>query len=131
MARILVIEDDTSISHLVRMVLEGGGHEVLLADDGSRGFATARRRSPDAIVLDVMMPYMDGFAVLEALREDERTSTIPVVMLSAEATPGYAQRLVDAGAYAYLTKPLDVRQFMTIVDELVADARARETASSW
>ncbi len=69
MARLLVIEDEPSISQLLRIVLENEGHEVLVADDGSRGLATATRRSPEVIILDVMMPFMDGFAVLEALRE--------------------------------------------------------------
>src|SRR5215212_4629428 len=77
MARVLVIEDEPSISQLLRIVLEHRGHEVLVADDGSRGLATATRRSPDAIILDVMMPFMDGFAVLEALREDDRSVVDP------------------------------------------------------
>jgi CheY-like chemotaxis protein len=77
MSRILVVEDDGNVSYLLQRVLEGDGHEVLVADDGSRGLAMATRRRPDAIVMDIMMPFMDGFAVLEALREDERTASDP------------------------------------------------------
>ena len=83
MTRVLVIDDEPAIADVLRMLLEFRGHEVLTADDGSRGFATAQRQSPDVIVLDLMMPVMDGFTALEALRGDERTAEIPVVILSA------------------------------------------------
>jgi DNA-binding response OmpR family regulator len=120
MARVLVIEDEPSISQLLRIVLENDGHEVLVADDGSRGLATATRRSPEVIILDVMMPFMDGFAVLEALREDERTVTIPVVMLSAIQKEAVEERCYRLGAQAFVRKPFDPDILLGTVQELVS-----------
>ena len=62
MARVLVIDDERAIGHVIRLLLEAQGHEVFVADDGSRGFALAQRQTPDVVILDVMMPVMDGFA---------------------------------------------------------------------
>jgi DNA-binding response OmpR family regulator len=120
MARVLVIEDEPSISQLLRIVLENDGHEVLVADDGSRGLATATRRSPEVIILDVMMPFMDGFAVLEALREDERTVTIPVVMLSAIQKESVEERCYRLGAQAFVRKPFDPDILLGTVQELLS-----------
>jgi two-component system response regulator RpaA len=118
MARVLVIEDDAAISQLLRIILESHGHEVLVAEDGSRGVAAASRRSPDAIVLDVMMPFMDGFAVLEALREDARTATIPVVMLSAIQKEAVEERCYRMGAQAFVRKPFDPEMLLGTLQEL-------------
>jgi DNA-binding response OmpR family regulator len=120
MARVLVIEDEPSISQLLRIVLENDKHEVLVADDCSRGLATATRRSPEVIILDVMMPFMDGFAVLEALREDERTVTIPVVMLSAIQKEAVEERCYRLGAQAFVRKPFDPDILLGTVQELVS-----------
>ena len=81
MTRVLVIDDEPAIADVLRMLLEFRGHEVLVANDGSRGYATAQRQAPDVIVLDLMMPVMEGFATHDALRRDERTEAIPVVIL--------------------------------------------------
>ncbi len=120
MARVLVIEDDSSISGLLRIVLEADGHEVLVADDGSRGLAMATRRSPDVVVLDIMMPFMDGFAVLEAIREDGRTATMPVLMLSAMQQESVEERCYRLGAQAFLRKPFDPDILLGTVQELLA-----------
>ena len=119
MARILVVEDDTSISQLLRIVLESDGHEVLVADDGSRGLAMATRRSPDGIILDVMMPFMDGFAVLEALREDERTASMPVMMLSAIQQEAVEERCYRMGAQAFVRKPFDPGILLGVLHDLL------------
>ena len=120
MPRILVIEDEPAISKLLRIILENDGHEILVADDGSRGLATAVRRSPDAIILDVMMPFMDGFAVLEALREDERTATIPVMMLSAIQKEAVEERCYRMGAQTFVRKPFDPEMLLGIHQEMLA-----------
>jgi len=117
---VLVIEDDRAISTLLRVILENHGHEVLVADDGSRGVATATRRSPDAIILDVMMPFMDGFAVLEALREDERTAAIPVMMLSAIQKETVEERCYRMGAQTFVQKPFDPEMLVGTVQEMLA-----------
>jgi DNA-binding response OmpR family regulator len=119
MARLLVIEDDQAISMLLRVILENGGHEVLVAEDGSRGVAMATRRSPEAIILDVMMPFMDGFAVLEALREDERTAKVPVMMLSAIQEEAVEERCYRMGAQTFVRKPFDAEMLLGTVQELL------------
>ena len=120
MARIVVIEDDQAISMLLRVIFENAGHEVLVADDGSRGVAMATRRSPDAIILDVMMPFMDGFAVLEALREDERTAKVPVMMLSAIQKEAVEERCYRLGAQVFVRKPFDSEMLLGTLEEMLA-----------
>jgi DNA-binding response OmpR family regulator len=120
MARMLVIEDDRALTHVMRQILEARGHEVLAADDGSRGLATAQRQSPDAIILDLMMPFMDGFAVLEALQEDERTTGVPVMVLSAIQTESVEQRCYGLGAKQYFRKPFDADIFVGALEELAS-----------
>lgn len=106
-ARILVIDDDLDMCRTVRLVLESKGHLVTLVDDGYRGWATARRQRPDLIVLDIMMPVMDGYGVLEMLRGDERTHGIPTVIISALRASEAEERARDLGAVAYVEKPFE------------------------
>jgi CheY-like chemotaxis protein len=106
-ARVLVIDDEPDVRWLLRLSLERLGHEVLLAEDGLRGVAMAQRQRPDAIVLDLMMPVMDGYGVLDALAKDGRTSKVPVLVLTAKAIPSEEERVTQAGARRFVTKPFD------------------------
>lgn len=103
--RILIVDDEPHIVELVRVCLEDPGFEILEARDGETGLAMARQILPDVVLLDVMMPRMDGYAVCRALKEDPRTSAIPVVMLTAKGLEADRQRGLEAGADAYLSKP--------------------------
>jgi len=107
MARVLVIDDEPDVRWLIRMSLERAGHEVLVAEDGLRGIALAQKQRPEIIVLDLMMPVMDGYAVLAELAKDPRTAEVPVVVLSARAIPDEAERATSAGARRFLEKPFD------------------------
>jgi twitching motility two-component system response regulator PilH len=107
MARVLVIDDEADVRWLLRISLERVGHEVILAEDGLRGVAMAQRQRPDAIVLDLMMPVMDGYGVLDALAKDGRTAALPVLVLTAKAIPEEEDRVTRAGAKRFLTKPFD------------------------
>ncbi len=107
MARVLVIDDEPDVRWLIRMSLERAGHEVLDAEDGLRGVALAMKQHPDVIVLDLMMPVMDGYTVLDELAKDARTAGIPVLVLSARAIPAEAKRATEAGARRFLEKPFD------------------------
>jgi two-component system, OmpR family, response regulator RpaA len=120
MARILIVEDDGTMAHVLRVVLESRGHEVIEADDGSRGLAAAQRRSPDVMILDLMMPMMDGFAALEALAKDERTATIPVLVISALRGQKVEQRCYSLGAKHYVRKPFDSGMLIGVVEELAS-----------
>lgn len=119
MARILVIDDEQKVAHVMRLLLEQRGHEVLVAEDGSRGLAAAQRQQPDAIILDLMMPVMDGFAALEALSSTPRTSGIPVLVVTAMHQEQVEQRCYSMGARSYIRKPFDAGILIGTVEDLV------------
>jgi CheY-like chemotaxis protein len=121
MARVLVIDDEPDVRWLLRLSLERVGHEVLLAEDGLRGVAMAQKQRPDAIVLDLMMPVMDGYGVLRALEKDERTARVPVVVLTAKAIPEEEDRATAAGAVRFLTKPFDPNDLARELEALLTE----------
>jgi flagellar protein FlaH len=107
MSKILVVEDVADIRALLVETLVDAGHEVLEAGDGAEGLTSARRHRPDAILLDVMMPVMDGFDALRELAKDPATKDIPVVMLTAVSAEDGEKLGMDLGAAHYLNKPLE------------------------
>lgn len=107
MARVLVIDDEPDVRWVLRLSLERAGHEVIMAEDGLRGIAMAQRQHPDVIVLDLMMPVMDGYGVLDALGRDDRTKRVPVLVLTAKALPEEEGRVTEAGATRFMTKPFE------------------------
>ena len=107
MARVLVIDDEPAIRNILRSTLEASGFEVVLADDGLRGIGAARRQRPDAIVLDLMMPVMDGHTVLDVLRADEKTRYLPVIVLSALTQKAVQDRCRARGVASFIAKPFD------------------------
>jgi CheY-like chemotaxis protein len=125
---VLCIEDNLSNLRLVeRVVRQRPGVRLLSAAQGQAGVAMAREHKPDLILLDLHLPDISGDEVLRQLHQHESTSDIPVAVISADATPGRIQRLLDSGVNDYLTKPLDVRQFLRLLDEHLSphgDARA-------
>jgi len=115
---VLYIEDNVSNLRLVEQVLGRRPQTTLLsAMQGQLGLDLAREHRPDLILLDLHLPDVPGDEVLRRLLEEPRTRGTPVVILSADATPGQVERLLAAGAEAYLTKPLDVRQLLALVDQ--------------
>jgi CheY-like chemotaxis protein len=114
---VLYIEDNLSNLRLVeRLIADRPGATLLTTMQGGLGLALAREHAPDLVLLDLHLPDMPGAEVLRSLRGDLRTRRIPVVIISADATPGQVERLREAGADAYLTKPLDVLELITILD---------------
>ncbi len=106
--RILLIEDDPDIQQMVKLSLKfQGGHEVLVASGGKEGLQKAAAERPDLILLDVMMPEMDGYETCKRLKADEQTAAIPVVFLSARAQQSEIQKGKELGAIDYLVKPFD------------------------
>ena len=122
-ATLLYIEDNLSNLKLVeRIMAHRPGVELLTALQGRLGIDLAREHLPDVIVLDLHLPDVSGLEVLRTLKSDLRTASIPVVMLSADATTGQIERFRSAGALDYLTKPLDVQRFLALLDRtLVGD----------
>lgn len=106
--RILLVEDDPDIQKMVQLSLKfQGGHRVSIASSGVEGLQKAIEEQPDLILLDVMMPEMDGYETCKQLKEREDTRGIPVVFLSARAQQAEVQRGKDLGAVGYLVKPFD------------------------
>ena len=102
--RVLFIEDDTKVAQMYKMKLELDGYHVQMAKDGEEGLRSATEEPPDIIFLDIRLPKMDGFAVLEGLRGDERTRHIPVVILSNYGERELVERGLKLGALEYLIK---------------------------
>ena len=118
-ARVLVIDDEVPIRLLCRVNLEAAGMVVYEAEDGVTGLEVARRETPDVILLDVMMPGMDGWDVFGELLEDERTANIPVVFLTARAELRDQARGLELGGVDYVTKPFDPLELAPLIDDLL------------
>ena len=105
--RILVVEDDVLILTMLTGILQAAGYEVLTGRDGAEGLSRARAEQPDLILLDVMMPKLDGFKVARLLKSDRNYSHIPIIILTAKAGALDAELARQAGADCYLVKPVD------------------------
>jgi CheY-like chemotaxis protein len=124
----LYIEDNLSNLKLVEEVLrEGPQTKLLTATKGRFGLHLARQYLPDLILLDLHLPDLQGWDVLAELQADPATRSIPVIVVSADATPGQIKRLLSAGARAYLTKPLDIEEFFRVTRELLASENSELT----
>jgi DNA-binding response OmpR family regulator len=117
--RVLVIDDEAPIRLLCRVNLEAEGMEVLEAADGTTGVELARRHRPDAILLDVMMPGVDGWRVAEQLTDDADTGEIPIVFLTARAEVRDRARGLDVGGVDYVTKPFNPLDLAAVVRRLL------------
>ena len=117
--RTLIIDDEAPIRLLCKVNLEAEGIEVLEAGDGVTGLEVARAEKPDAILLDVMMPGLDGWNVAEQLLADESTSAIPIIFLTARADLRDRVRGMDAGGLDYITKPFNPLELASIVRQIV------------
>jgi DNA-binding response OmpR family regulator len=118
-ARVLVIDDEGPIRLLCRVNLEAAGMVVYEAEDGVTGLEVARRETPDVILLDVMMPGMDGWDVFGELLEDQRTANIPVVFLTARAELRDQARGLELGGIDYVTKPFDPLELAPLIVDLL------------
>jgi len=117
--RVLVIDDEAPIRLLCRVNLEAEQMEVLEASDGPSGLDVARAERPDVVLLDVMMPGLDGWRVAEALLEDDRTNNIPIIFLTARAEFRDRARGLDIGGVDYVTKPFNPLELAPLVRELL------------
>jgi DNA-binding response OmpR family regulator len=124
--RVLVIDDEAPIRLLCRVNLEAEGMEVLEAADGPSGLEKARAELPDVILLDVMMPGLDGWRVAEELLDDERTAQIPIIFLTARAELRDRARGIDLGGVDYVTKPFNPVELAPLVRSLLARVGAGE-----
>jgi two-component system cell cycle response regulator len=118
--RVLVIDDEAPIRLLCRVNLEAEGMNVLEAADGPSGLEKARAEAPDVVLLDVMMPGLDGWRVAEELLDDPRTESIPIVFLTARAELRDRARGIDLGGIDYVTKPFNPVELAPLVRALLA-----------
>ena len=126
MTKVLVVDDEAPIRLLCRVNLEAEGMEVLEAADGESGLATARAERPDVVLLDVMMPGMDGWQVAEHLLEDAATNQIPLVFLTARAELRDRARGLELGGVDYITKPFNPVELASVVEALLERVRRGE-----
>ena len=113
--RVLIAEDNEKSMKLFRDVLRVKGYETLEATTGEMAIELATRHIPDLVLMDIQLAGMDGLEALRRLREDERTATIPVVALTAQAMAGDRERFLEAGFNGYVSKPVDVVEFIGTV----------------
>ena len=123
MPRVLVIDDEGPIRLLCRVNLEAAGMEVSEAQDGPSGVEAARAERPDVILLDVMMPGMDGWEVFGELLKDDQTAKIPIVFLTARAELRDQARGLELGGVDYVTKPFNPLDLAPLVEDLLARAQ--------
>ncbi len=132
--KILVIEDDAIALRLIEYTLRKEGYEVLLAKDGREGISKARSEEPDLIILDIMLPGIDGFEVCYRLRSEPQTAHLPILMLSGKAQEIDKATGLKVGADDYVTKPVAPRELVIrvkavlekkVADKLLAEKRKR------
>ena len=121
-AQVLVVEDNEKNMKLFRDVLQASGYDLLEATTGERAMELAAEHQPNLVLMDIQLPDLDGVEALGRLRADARTASIPVVALTAQAMHGDRERFLDAGFDAYISKPVDVLEFVRTVKEHCGEA---------
>ncbi len=118
--KIMAVDDERHIVRLIQVNLERAGYQVVTAFDGPAALKKADSEKPDLIVLDVMMPKMDGFEVLKRLQANPETREIPIIMLTAKAQDADVFRGWSSGVSAYLTKPFNPLELITFVKRILS-----------
>ena len=117
--RILVVDDEVDLVNLVKMRLEANGYEAVGAYDGQEGLDKAKKEKPDLVILDLMLPKMDGYKVCRMLKFDEKYKNIPIIMFTARAQESDKKMGEEVGADAYITKPFEPEVLLTKIKELL------------
>ena len=119
MTKILVIDDDAAINELIKVNLELAYYKVVCALDGNKGYALAKQELPDLIILDVMMPEVDGYTVAKRIRENESTKDIPIIMLTALNMLQNKVQGFNMGIDDYIVKPFEMEELLLRVKALL------------
>ena len=127
--KILVVDDEEDILHFLEMVLKEKGYEVVTASGGHEALTRAQIERPDLVLLDVMMPQMDGWEVLKLLRVDDGTAHIPVAMLSARTEAKDRVQGLQEGAVDYICKPFSLQELLGKIETVFSQAGEAEKAS--
>lgn len=123
--RILIIDDDLGFRDLLRIHLSAAGYQVQIAEDGVAGGRALLAQTPDLIVSDLNMPYLDGFELLSLLRSDPETASIPVVLLSGRSDGDTMAKAVELGAADFLNKPVSRDQLLESIEACLARSKGR------
>ena len=116
--RVLVVEDNDMNMQLVEYLLEEGGVDIVKATSGEEALSITRSAAPfDLILMDIHLPGMDGLSVVRAMKEDTRTARVPILALTAHAMRGDKDRFLDAGCDGYISKPIDVKTFLSSIEQ--------------
>ena len=115
--KILVVDDEKHIVRLVQVNLQKEGYEVIGAGNGREALERVAAEKPDLIVLDVMMPEMDGYETARAIRQMDRFRTLPIIALTAKAMAGDREKCLEAGASDYITKPVDIDRLLAMMSQ--------------
>jgi CheY-like chemotaxis protein len=124
MKKLLLVEDNEMNRDMLSRRLARRGYEILVATDGSEGFAEATRHLPDLIIMDMSLPVLDGWESTRALKEQPATSSIPVLALTAHAMAGERERALEAGCNDYDTKPVDFTRLLGKIETLLSASTA-------
>ena len=119
--RILIVDDEVQLVEMVKMRLEAAGYEIISAYDGQEGFDKAKKDKPDLIILDLMLPKMDGYKVCGLLKNDARYSKIPIIMFTARVQDEDVRLGKDLGAEEYVTKPFDPKILLSKIKKLLGE----------
>ena len=125
MLHILIIEDSPVNMLLTVAILERAGHVAMQAETAAAGLALARHQQPDLILMDIQLPDMDGLEAARLLRDDARTSEIPIIALTAFAMKGDLELMREAGCDGYVTKPIRYQEFLQEVESVVIRMRGK------
>jgi len=125
MSNILIVEDNEKNMKLVRDILQHKGHTTIEATTGGEGVRLALERRPDLILMDIQLPDIDGIAALREIRKDTALDATPVLAVSASVMPDDQQKIVTSGFDAFITKPINLKQFFETVQRFLADGRKR------
>jgi len=117
--RVLSIEDDAAMGQFLKAVFDAQGFAMDLATDGNEGLAAARRRVPDVVILDLLMPYKNGFEVLRELKGTPETKEVPVIILSSNSREEDIVKALEAGADDFVVKPFRARELVTRVRKVL------------
>jgi DNA-binding response OmpR family regulator len=114
-ARILIVDDEADLLSVLRIGLEIEGFEIIDAGDGEEGLRKAREQKPDLVVLDLMLPKLDGYKVCRTLKFDERYKALPILILSARSGDSDRRLAFDMGADAFMSKPYDMAELVKVI----------------
>ena len=127
--RILVVEDDPDLRRILKLQLEDRGYEVSEAENGAEGFQSVRAELPDCVILDLMMPVMDGFGFLKRVRSIMNTTEVPIIILTASEDERNRVRGFQYQADEYMSKPYDLDKLALKVDQLLAKKVSHQTGT--